>query len=294
MNSQIKISEIPEAKIVSGTLFRVSEFPSKYITPRTVDIWLPKGYSKTKKYAVLYMHDGQMLFDASTTWNKQEWMADEVASELMMSHKTKDFIIVGIHNISETRYADLFPKKTINYLNDEEKTAFLAYAKTDKPHLEFKGDDYLKYLVKEIKPYVDSHFSTLKNQENTFVAGSSMGGLMSWYAICEYPDVFAGAACISTHWPGANPELDGPFPKAFFSYIKANMPDPETHKLYFDFGTKTLDQYYPQYEEYVNTLFLNAGYTTTNFKNEKFEGADHSEASWQKRLDIPFIFLMTK
>ncbi|MDW5287994.1 alpha/beta hydrolase [Formosa sp. PL04] len=294
LNAQIEHVELLDIELSSGTLLRVSKFPSKYITPRDVDIWLPEGYFKGKKFAVLYMHDGQMLFDASTTWNHQEWMVDEVASELMKSHKTRDFIVVAIHNISETRYADLFPQKAISNLNSEEKEAFLKYAKTDNPDLVFEGDNYLKYLVEEIKPYIDRNFSTLKDRDNTFVSGSSMGGLISWYAICEYPEVFGGAACISTHWPGANPELNGPFPEAFFSYIKDNMPDPKSHKIYFDFGTKTLDQYYPKYEADVNMLFQTAGYTSANFMNKKFEGADHSEASWQTRLYIPFTFLMSK
>ena len=65
-----------------------------------------------------------------------------------------------------------------------------------------QSDNYLKFLVKELKPFIDSSFSTLKDQQNTFIAGSSMGGLISMYAICEYPLVFGGAACLSTHWPG--------------------------------------------------------------------------------------------
>ncbi|WP_066221765.1 alpha/beta hydrolase [Formosa haliotis] len=288
----IEALPLANANISSGELFRVEKFPSKFITPRTVDIWLPDGYSKSKKYAVLYMHDGQMLFDASVTWNHQEWKVDEVASELMKSHKTRGFIVVGIHSISETRYADLFPQKAIDYLNPEGKKAFLAYAQKDNPNIIFKGDAYLKYLVEEIKPFIDAQFSTLKSLENTVVAGSSMGGLMSWYAICEYPEIFGGAACMSTHWPGIDPETPGPFPKAFFDYIKAHMPKPNSHKLYFDFGTKTLDQYYPKYETAVNALFQNAGYTSNNFMNKKIEGADHSEASWQKRIYIPFTFLM--
>ncbi|MGJ5642551.1 alpha/beta hydrolase [Formosa sp. S-31] len=288
----IEALELPYAQISSGKLFRVSKFPSEYITPRTVDVWLPEGYSRTKKYAVLYMHDGQMLFDTTVTWNHQEWMVDEVSSQLMKTGKVKDFIVVAIHNISGSRYADLFPEKAIDYLNASEKTKFWSYARADNPDIVFNGDNYLKYLVKEIKPFVDKVYSTLPDRENTFVAGSSMGGLMSWYAICEYPEIFGGAACISTHWPGGDPEKSLGFPKAFFEYINAHMPVPETHKLYFDFGTETLDKYYPAFENSVNQLFLKAGYHDSNFKNLKYEGADHSELSWQKRLDVPLRFLL--
>ena len=293
LSAQIAALEVPNTEISSGRLLQVSKFPSKYIAPRDVDIWLPQHYSSDNKYAVLYMHDGQMLFDATTTWNHQEWMVDEVASELMKSNKIRDFIVVGIHSISETRYADMFPQKSIDYLNSEEKKAYLEYAKSDRPNLVFNGDNYLKYIVEDIKPYIDTNFSTLNNRDNTFIAGSSAGALISWYAICEYPEIFGGAACLSTHWPGADPKLESPFPKAFFSYIATNMPDPEIHKLYFDFGTKTLDQYYPKYEMEVNAFFQKAGYNSANFINKKFEGADHSEASWQTRLHIPFTFLIS-
>lgn len=294
LNAQIEAFQVTNAEIFAGKLLRISKFPSKHITPRNVDIWLPGNYSKDKKYAVWYMHDGQMLFDATTTWNQQEWMVDEVATELMTSDKTRDFIVVAIHNISETRYADMFPQKSIDYLSSDDKEVFLEYVKKEKPDLEFNADYYLKYIVEEIKPYIDTHFSTLKDRDHTFVAGSSAGALISWYAICEYPEVFGGAACLSTHWPGGNPEIDGSFPQAFFNYIESNMPDPKTHKLYFDFGTETLDAYYPKYEVAVSAFFKNAGYTSANFINMKFEGADHSETSWQTRLHIPFTFLMSK
>lgn len=81
--SKIKSYALENSGKFEGNVERVDSFPSKNIVPRTVDVWLPKSYSKTKKYNVLYMHDGQMLFDATTTWNKQEWRVDEVASQLM-------------------------------------------------------------------------------------------------------------------------------------------------------------------------------------------------------------------
>jgi hypothetical protein len=68
----------PVPKVSSGKIVRIRTFSSKLIS-RNIDIWLPEGYSNQKKYAVLYMHDGQMLFDSTTTWNKQDWQADEVA-----------------------------------------------------------------------------------------------------------------------------------------------------------------------------------------------------------------------
>jgi len=291
-SQNIEIKPVENVALSSGTLQRINSFPSKYIQTRPVDIWLPANYSEDKYYAVLYMHDGQMLFDSTTTWNKQEWKVDEWASKLMNEEKTQDFIVVGIYNISEIRWQDLFPQKAYEYMDESAKNIVIEDAKMNNYNLSFNGDNYLKFLVSELKPFIDENFSTYKDKEHTFVAGSSMGGLMSMYAIFEYPEIFEGAACISTHWPGWMPILNNPYPDAIFKYMEAHVPDAKTHKIYFDYGTETLDENYPQYASKVDLIFTEKGYTAENFKNLKFEGADHSENSWNKRLDIPFTFLL--
>ncbi|NND50804.1 MAG: alpha/beta hydrolase [Flavobacteriaceae bacterium] len=290
----IEINMVDEVKLSGGSLYRIDSFPTTTIKSRPIDIWLPDGYTETKKYAVLYMHDGQMLFDSTTTWNKQEWMVDEWASKLMKEGKTKDFIVVAVHNISEIRWNDYFPQKAFDYLTEEDKKSIFDDAMNNDQNANLNADNYLKFLTQELKPFIDSTYSVLPELENTFVSGSSMGGLISMYAIFEYPDVYGGAACISTHWPGASPRENNPIPEAFFKYMRAHLPSASNHKLYFDFGTETLDQFYPQYEDEVNEIFLEKGYDEINFKNLKFEGMDHSENSWNQRLDKPFTFLLKK
>jgi enterochelin esterase-like enzyme len=281
-----------KVKLSSGTLLRIDSLSSKYVKPRPVDIWLPNNYSENKKYAVLYMHDGQNLFDATTTWNKQEWKVDEWASKLMESREVKDFIVVGIHNIPEIRWQDLFPQKAFNYLSELEKEMMLEEAKKKNVALKLNGDNYLKFLSEELKPIIESEFSVFTNQANTLVCGSSMGGLMSMYALCEYPNIFGGAACLSTHWEGADPKENNPLAIAILDYMEANLPNPEFHKIYFDYGTETLDAFYPQYAPQVDKILKEVGYTKNNSANLKYEGTDHSENSWSKRLDIPLIFLL--
>lgn len=278
----------------SGKLIRVDSFPTEYITPRPVDVWLPENYSSEKKYAVLYMHDGQMLFDAKTTWNKQEWKIDEVASKLIKEGVTKDFIVVAIHNIAELRWLDLYPEKAMKQLSKEDLKSVMSFSNENVTLEDLNGDEYLKFIVKDLKPYIDKTYSVYTNKDNTFVAGSSMGGLMSMYAISEYPGVFGGAACISTHWVGAQPKSNNPLPNSIFKYLENNIPEAKTHKMYFDYGNKTLDQYYPEYASRVDSIFLKNGYTRGNFKNLFFEGTDHSEISWQNRVDIPLTFLLEK
>ena len=96
-----------------------------------------------------------------------------------------------------------------------------------------------------------------------------MGGLISLYATCEYPDIFGGAACLSTHWIGLKNVENNPIPNAFFKYLQAKLPNPKTHKIYFDFGTNTLDAEYVRYEKNVNDILKAKGFDATNSKNLK-------------------------
>ena len=290
----IQLEKVSDVNLESGKLMRVKNFPSKFIQSRDVDIWLPESYSEEKEYDVLYMHDGQMLFDSTTTWNKQEWKVDEWASKLMNAKTTKDFIVVAVFNISNIRWNDYFPEKAFNYISKEDKELLAKTASENNFDMSLNADNYLKFLTQELKPFIDKEFSVSKGQSSTFISGSSMGGLISMYAICEYPDVFGGAACISTHWPGTMPSDKNPIPEAFFAYMKENLPSPKNHNLYFDYGTKTLDEHYPQYAQKVNELLKEKGYTDINSRNLKFDGADHSENSWNQRLHIPLTFLLAK
>jgi len=145
--------------------------------------------------------------------------------------------------------------------------------------------------VTELKPHIDSTFSTKKDQANTFIAGSSMGGLISFYAICEYPDVFGGAACMSSHWPGIMTANDN-IPQAFNSYLKSHMPSPKVHKIYYDYGTETLDHLYKPYQELIDKTMKAGGYSSANWVTREFKGENHSERAWQRRLWIPLEFLL--
>lgn len=289
---EITLSTDHNIVLASGTIQRVASFPSQYIKPRPVDIWLPENYSKDKKYAVLYMHDGQMLFDATKTWNKQEWKVDEWASKLQQAGKVKDFIVVAPHNISEIRWNDYFPAKAMDYMPEGIRNQLIEEAKKQGVNSDLYADNYLKFLTQELKPFIDKQYSVYTDAENTVVSGSSMGGLISMYAISEYPDIYGAAACISTHWVGARVTDNNPFPPAIFAYMKAHIPSPKTHRIYFDYGNKTLDQYYPQYAPTVDSIMLAKGYDDTNFVNRFFEGTDHSENSWNLRLDVPLTFLL--
>ncbi len=284
-------------KVASGKLVRIENFQSKYVTQRNIDIWIPNGYDGKKKFAVLYMHDGQALYDSTTTWNHQAWDVDDVAGKLIAKGKLKNFIVVGIWNGGATRHPDYFPQKPFEQLTQTEKdtvTAQLHAAGRTKEIFKPQSDNYLKFIVNELKPYIDTTFSVYPNQENTFIAGSSMGGLISMYAICEYPDVFGGAACFSTHWVGTFTLKNNPVPNAFINYMKKNLPSPANHKIYFDCGDQTLDALYPAIQNEVDELMVSKGYSEKNWMTVYAKGEDHSERAWNKRLHIPIQFLLSK
>lgn len=280
----------------SGRIDRVENFYSMYVAARNVDIWLPEGYDGKKKYAVLYMHDGQMLFDPTNTWNKTSWEVDDVLAGLMGKRAIKDVIVVGVWNIRKNRYFDYFPKKPFDSLGPGAQQLVFDASKThgvgEYDELKIRSDEYLKFLVMELKPYIDHTYSTLPDRKHTFIAGSSMGGLISMYAMCEYPEVYGGAACISTHWPGIFTLENNPIPAAFCDYLAAHLPDPKTHKFYFDHGTATLDALYPQLQQKVDEVMKAKGYSKKNWKTLAVEGAEHNEIAWNKRLDVPMRFLL--
>lgn len=286
-----------EVKVTSGKIQRFANFQSKLIDARNVDVWLPEGYSNKEKYAVLYMHDGQALYDAESTWNKQAWEIDQVAGKLISEGKTQKFIIVGIWNNGQKRHPEYFPQKPYESLSQIQKdtiTAQLQKAGRTKEIFAPYSDLYLKFLVTELKPFIDKNFSTKPDQKNTFIAGSSMGGLISMYAICEYPKVFGGAACISTHWPGVFSSDNNPIPDAFVNYLKTNLPNPKDHKIYFDYGDQTLDALYKPLQEKADAVMKAEGFTSKNWETKFFPGENHSEEAWAKRLDIPLLFLLKK
>jgi len=286
----------PMPKVACGSIKRIENFPSKYVIPRNVDVWLPEGYTPSKKYAVLYMHDGQALFDSTTTWNHQEWGVDETMCKLLAANQIKDCIVVAVWN-TKLRHPEYFPEKPFYSMSKEDQQRMLDIGKDKGTPLIGNGpvsDNYLKFLVMELKPYIDSHYSTKMDRKNTFIAGSSMGGLISMYAICEYPDVFGGAACLSTHWPGIFTTDNNPIPAAFLNYLKTHLPSPKTHKIYFDYGSKTLDAMYKPYQLQADSIMQEGGYTETNWITREYPGDDHSERSWNKRLSVPLLFLLGK
>jgi len=289
MSVNLATAQVP--KPGEGKIERLENFPSQFVNPRHIDVWLPNGYTNQKKYKVLYMHDGQMLYDSTITWNKQDWGVDETIQKLINKNEIEEIIVVGIWNNGAWRAAEYFPEKALPYLKDDSlKQMLIDVGLKGKP----LADSYLQFLVQELKPFIDQKYSTLSNPSSTFIAGSSMGGLISMYAVCEYPEVFGAAACISTHWPGSILLDDDRIPNAFMQYLTVKIPSPKNHRFYFDYGTENLDSKYKRHQQKVNELFVQKGYSVSNYLSLEFKGADHKEVDWKKRFATPIRFLMQK
>ncbi len=272
----------------------LSDFPSDFVTQRDVYVLLPEHYDARKVYLVLYMNDGQMLFGFQETWNGQNWGVDEATKRLAEEGKIPEIIVVGVSNISNERHSDYFPEKP--FLSLDKSTQDSLYALIQKrggtASQKVNSDNYLKFLVYELKPYIDSHFSTLEDREDTYIMGSSMGGLISMYAFFEFPEIFGGAACLSTHWIG-NFEDNSEIPFSFQKYIEARKSLILERKLYFDTGTETLDALYGEHQKRVDAIFETCSVESDSYQSLVFVGDAHTENDWKARLEIPLEFLFS-
>lgn len=278
-----------------GRIERHADFPSRFVAPRHVEVWLPPGYDASRKrYAVLYMHDGQNLFHLSDSNFNKVWAADEHVARLMAQGRIRDTIVVGMWS-TPARYREYAPADLVARLPPNLREQWAANA--GGPSV---SDDYLRFIVEEVKPFVDARYRTDPGRRSTFIMGSSMGGLISFYALQRYPDVFAGAGCVSTHWPIGRPDAPDwsaetgrdAIMAAERAYIAAGAVSPRRHRIYFDHGDATLDAFYAPFQANVDAAMAAKGFTGRNWTSRVFPGAEHEENAWNARLDEPLLFLL--
>jgi enterochelin esterase-like enzyme len=227
-----------------------------------------------------------MMFDATTTWNKQAWDVHEAVNHLVAEGRLPDTIIVGVWNSGDTRVSEYFPAKALDFVAQPTRNQLLEQGLKGQ----VLADRYLRFLVEELKPAIDRRYSTLPDAAHTFIMGSSYGGLISLYAISEYPEVFSGAACLSTHWIGGF-TANATVPLALFRYFESHLPDPASHRIYIDRGTEGLDALYATPLVFFDQMMKDRGYQEQNYASRVFAGASHIESDWKQRLDQPLRFL---
>ena len=285
------------AKVDAGRLIDLGVVQSRHANARRVTVWLPSSYSaKGPRHAVLYMHDGQNLFDPETGYGGMEWNVDQTLDRLIREKQVRPTIVVAIWNTPK-RLQEYVPAKAF---------AHLPPIYMDRVRGLYGGDPlsdgYLKFIVEELKPRIDREFRVKRDRANTAIMGSSMGGLISLYAINEYPNVFGSAGMVSTHWPLFLPANEGQsitdeeyevVSSAFERYLTPALPSPKSHKLYFDHGSETLDAVYARYQKRIDAIVAGRGYRQgVNWISRNFPGQAHNEKSWASRVDIPLRFLL--
>ncbi|MDX1762177.1 MAG: alpha/beta hydrolase-fold protein [Christiangramia sp.] len=235
------------------------EFKSKKLdTLKKIWIYLPENYKQSdKKYPVFYMHDAQNLFDRQTSF-VGEWKVDEALDSL----KEPEAIIVGIEHGGNKRIEELTPF----------------------PHEKYgggKADTYLDFIIEELKPKIDSTYRTYSNYKNTGIFGSSLGGLVSFYAALKYPETFGMVGVYSpSFW----------FNDKIYDIAEETELNPDT-RFYFLAGTAESEEMQPDLERMIN-LLISKGLKTENFQVKFVEGGEHNEAMWSQNFPETYIWLM--
>lgn len=224
------------------------------LLPRDVIVWLPPGYYENteQRYPVLYMHDGQNIIDPETSFLGIDWQIDEIADSLIKLNKIEPIIIVGVYNTTNRR---------------------TEYSENDT------GYAYIDFLVSELKPMIDKRYRTKPERENTAVAGSSMGGLISFMAAWEKPEVFAKAACLSPAFKIGKYD----FVDNVLSY-EGKLKD---IFFYIDNGGIGLEDSLQAGIDEMLTAIKNIGYQEgENFVWVKDKFAEHNESAWAERAHL--------
>lgn len=267
--------EVPCTPTVQGDL-RLHELTSKiFKNTRTVRVLVPPGYdapeNKQRRYPVLYMLDGQNLFDVCTGFGHQEWKVDEALKDLYASKGVPEMIVVGVDNGKARRWFEYLPYKD-----------FIGNAQMDEPG----GKQFPDFLTNEVMPLIDGQYRTLHGHDNTGIGGSSYGGVAALYALMAKPDVFGyGLIESPTLWVGMGQLVRDTNPLCA-------MP----RKVFIGFGGREIDNPLMQRRltELVRQLEANlktAGYDNSNLKVVIDPETQHNEAAWAKRFPGALKFL---
>lgn len=269
------------------------------LPPRRVRLWRPDVPAGTR-LGVLVMHDGQNLFEPADSIAHGAWDVDRTLARLIAEGRVPPTLVVAVDNAREDRSLEYGPQAPLMALPPELR-ARVPRAGRDGA-TEPRSDAYVDALAQRLLPWVAARFPIRPGPASTTIAGSSMGGLISLYALCRHPQVFGAAACLSTHWPvTTNAALLVPAPapevaviaRSLRDWLAVHLPAPGRHRLWFDHGTEALDALYPPHQVAVDAVLRRAGWAEgRDWITRVYPGTDHNERAWRERLADPLGFVL--
>ena len=258
----------------AGRIDRIAPIPSKHVPPREVQVWLPPGYEKelTRRYPVLYLHDGQVMFDAEASG--AEWQVDETAQRLVLAGAIEPLVIVAVAN-SAARMEEYTPTSTL-----------LSAARTGLPDDRRMGGGiarYAEYLTTELKPEIDRRYRTRPEAAHTAVGGSSLGGLASMWLALHRADVFGAALVVSPSvWWDDKFILRDVADKPFAGKCRS--------RIRLDIGTLEGYSALPEARQ-LHEALLRRGWDRESLSYLEQADGTHDEASWALRVEGMLRFL---
>jgi predicted alpha/beta superfamily hydrolase len=281
------------ASDATGRFIEYEHVAAKGLPEQRLTIWLPPGYDASDRhYPVIYMHDGHNLFDPAKSNFNKVWAADKAVGDLANAGTIEPHIIVGIWAPGSARYRQYLPRSA--HLAADPRLRGAMDALANGPVI---SDAYLGWIAGDLKAWVDGSFRTRPGRDDTAIAGSSMGGLMSCYAFLERPQVFGRAACVSSHWPAVDPQLldgtDRGIVELWRRWFAGRLRAADGRRLWMDHGTATLDAHYGPYQQAIDESVEAAGWRRgVDFESRVYEGAEHDENAWARRLPELLAWLL--
>jgi predicted alpha/beta superfamily hydrolase len=245
-------------------LHRHEQFRSRFLrNQRDFIVYLPPGYHEQpqRRFPVLYMHDGQNLFDGATSFVPgMDWHVGHTADDFILTGAVQPLIIVGIYNVGKVRIHEYTPTKA--------------------PRLGGgRADRYAKFLIQEVMPFVQQQYRVLPDPRVTGMGGSSLGGLLSLYLGLKHSQIFGRLAALSPSvWWNQ---------RVILRFAAAAPVEPRP-RVWLDIGTNEGPRIVQEVEQFRDILLQKGWQLGTDLHYERIEGAEHNEAAWARRVG-PFL-----
>jgi len=250
--------------VSSGQLRKHQQFRSRFLrNQRDLTVYLPPGYDEQPqhRFPVLYLQDGQNLFDGSTSFIPgMDWHVGQTADRLISSGMVQPLIIAGIYNAGKARVAEYTPTKV--------------------PRLGGgRADRFAKFLTEEVLPFVQTEYRTLSSPTHTGLGGSSLGGLVSLYVGLKLPHIFGKLAALSPSvW----------WNQRVIARFAESSPVSPRPRIWLDTGTREGPRVVQDVEQFRDVLLKKGWRLGEDLYYERVEGAEHNEAAWAQRVG-PFL-----